>query len=152
MPLYLRPEIRPSAASSMEELSEEGSCSEVSVVDVYDIASEIGKECEKLIDSHGADSITNLMPKVINALELLENLATKNERENTTVQELRAKIAQLESDKIGKAEDRQRFEKVNMKFFFFSIIHSRILLRAVERDLDSEPAIRLYLYVFGQLY
>lgn len=96
-----------------EEMSES---SEVSVVDVYDIASEIGKECEKLIDSCGADSITNLMPKVINALELLENLATKNERENTLVQELRAKIAQLETDKIGKAEDRQRFEKVHLTY------------------------------------
>ncbi|XP_076249692.1 rab interacting lysosomal protein like isoform X2 [Calliopsis andreniformis] len=85
--------------------------SDVSVVDVYDIASEIGKECEKLIDSYGVESVTNLMPKVIHALELLENLATKNERENTTVQELRAKISQLENDKIGKAEDRQRFEK-----------------------------------------
>lgn len=85
--------------------------SDVSVVDVYDIASEIGKECEKLIDLFGVASVANLMPKVINALELLENLAIKNERENTTVQELRAKILQLESDKIGKAEDRQRFEK-----------------------------------------
>jgi len=93
----------------MEEYSV---ASDVSVVDVYDIASEIGKECEKLIDLFGVESVTNLMPKVINALELLENLATKNERENTMVQELSAKISQLESDKIGKAEDRQRFEKV----------------------------------------
>ncbi|XP_017790484.1 PREDICTED: RILP-like protein homolog isoform X2 [Habropoda laboriosa] len=85
--------------------------SDISVVDVYDIASEIGKECEKLIDLYGVGSVTNLMPKVIHALELLENLATKNEGENTTVQELRAKISQLESDKIGKAEDRQKFEK-----------------------------------------
>ncbi|XP_058805522.1 RILP-like protein homolog isoform X2 [Phymastichus coffea] len=120
MPLFLRPEFQQrqqqrqeqqhhyKRRASMEELTE---TSEVSVVDVYDIASEIGKECEKLIDAHGSESIANLMPKVINALELLENLATKNERENTTVQELTAKIAQLESDKIGKAEDRQRFEK-----------------------------------------
>lgn len=86
--------------------------SDVSVVDVYDIASEIGKECEKLIDLYGVESVTNLMPKVIHALELLENLATKNERENTTVQELRAKILQLENDKVEKAECRQRFEKV----------------------------------------
>ncbi|KYM98274.1 RILP-like protein like protein [Cyphomyrmex costatus] len=92
----------------MEEYSV---ASDVSVVDVYDIASEIGKECEKLIDLFGVESVTNLMPKVINALELLENLATKNERENTMVQELSTKISQLESDKIGKAEDRQRFEK-----------------------------------------
>ncbi|XP_076626119.1 rab interacting lysosomal protein like isoform X2 [Colletes latitarsis] len=85
--------------------------SDVSVVDVYDIASEIGKECEKLIDAFGVESVTNLMPKVIHGLELLESLATKNECENTIVQELRAKISQLETDKIGKAEDRQRFEK-----------------------------------------
>ncbi|XP_020293122.1 RILP-like protein homolog isoform X2 [Pseudomyrmex gracilis] len=90
---------------------EEYSATDVSVVDVYDIASEIGKECEKLIDLFGVESVTNLMPKVINALELLETLATKNEGENTMVQELSAKISQLESDKIGKAEDRQRFEK-----------------------------------------
>ncbi|CAL1683442.1 unnamed protein product [Lasius platythorax] len=103
MPFCLR-----SNVCKMEEYSV---ASDVSVVDVYDIASEIGKECEKLIDLFGAQSVTNLMPKVINALELLENLAIKNERENTTVQELSAKISQLESDKIGKAEDRQRFEK-----------------------------------------
>ncbi|PSN51361.1 RILP-like protein [Blattella germanica] len=84
---------------------------EVSVVDVYDIASEIGKEFEKIIDAHGTEAVTSLMPKVINALEHLEGLATKNERENTTVQELKTRIAQLENDKVEKAEDRQRFEK-----------------------------------------
>lgn len=86
---------------------------EVSVVDVYDIASEIGKECEKIIDQFGAEAVTSLMPKVISALEFLENLATKNERENTQMQELRAKIQQLETDKQEKAEYRQRFEKVS---------------------------------------
>lgn len=85
---------------------------EVSVIDVYDIASEIGKEFEKIIDAHGAEAVTSLMPKVINALEHLEVLATKNERENVIVQELKAKIVKLESDKIEKAEDRQKFERV----------------------------------------
>jgi len=110
----------------MEEYSV---ASDVSVVDVYDIASEIGKECEKLIDLFGVESVTNLMPKVINALELLENLATKNERENTMVQELSAKISQLESDKIGKAEDRQRFEKVANDLTF--ILHCNNNLNAI---------------------
>lgn len=86
---------------------------EVTVVDVYDIASDIGKECEKIIDQYGADAVTSLMPKVINALELLENLATKNERENTQLHELQAKISQLENDKLEKAEYRQKFEKVS---------------------------------------
>ncbi|KAK3927371.1 RILP-like protein-like protein [Frankliniella fusca] len=83
---------------------------EVSVIDVYDIASEIGKEFEKMIDVYGTDAVINLMPKVINALEQLEGLATRNERENNQIQELKARIAQLEKDKIGKAEDRHRFE------------------------------------------
>ncbi|XP_072381356.1 RILP-like protein homolog isoform X2 [Diabrotica undecimpunctata] len=84
---------------------------EVTVVDVYDIASDIGKECEKIIDQHGADAMTALMPKVINALELLENLATRNERENMLLHELQAKISQLENDKLEKAEYRKKFEK-----------------------------------------
>lgn len=85
---------------------------EVTVVDVYDIASEIGKECEKIIDQYGADAVTSLMPKVINALENLEYLATKNERENTLLSELKSKISQLENDKLEKAEYRRKFEKV----------------------------------------
>jgi len=86
---------------------------EVSVLDVYDIASEIGKEFEKMIDVYGTDAVTSLMPKVINALEHLEDLATKDEREKNVVQELRARIAHLESDKVEKAEERLRFEKVH---------------------------------------
>ncbi|CAD7086799.1 unnamed protein product [Hermetia illucens] len=84
---------------------------DICVVDVYDLASDIGKECEKIIDHFGPDSVTSLMPKVINALELLEALATKNERENATVQELNDRISQLESEKLEKAEFRKRFEK-----------------------------------------
>ncbi|KAG5893457.1 hypothetical protein JTB14_012174 [Gonioctena quinquepunctata] len=93
----------------MEDISDLSG--EVTVVDVYDIASDIGKECEKIIDKFGADAVTSLMPKVINALELLENLAIRNERENTLLHELQAKISQLENDKLEKAEYRQKFEK-----------------------------------------
>lgn len=39
---------------------------DVTVVDVYDIASDIGKECEKIIDQYGADAVTSLMPKASN--------------------------------------------------------------------------------------
>nr|XP_022908038.1 RILP-like protein homolog isoform X2 [Onthophagus taurus] len=95
---------------TMEDMGEE-LIGEVTVVDVYDIASEIGKECEKIIDQFGADAVTSLMPKVINALEHLEYLATKNERENTHLAELKLKIVQLENEKLEKAEYRRKFEK-----------------------------------------
>lgn len=88
---------------------------EMSVIDVYDIASEIGKEFEKIIDCFGPDALTGLMPKVITALEHLEILATKNERENSNIQDLQAKILKLESDKLEKAEDRVRYERVSIK-------------------------------------
>ncbi|XP_054729507.1 RILP-like protein homolog [Anastrepha obliqua] len=84
---------------------------DIAVVDVYDLASDIGKEYERIIDRYGPDAVTGIMPKIINTLELLEALATKNERENATIQELREKIAQLESEKSEKAEYRRRFER-----------------------------------------
>ncbi|XP_076255866.1 N-acetylglucosamine-1-phosphotransferase subunits alpha/beta-like isoform X3 [Rhynchophorus ferrugineus] len=61
--------------------------------------------------TYGADAVTSLLPKVINTLELLENLATKNERENIFLNELQLKVSQLENDKLEKAEYRQKFEK-----------------------------------------
>ncbi|GAB0095640.1 RILP-like protein homolog [Sergentomyia squamirostris] len=85
--------------------------SEVSVMLVYEIASDIGKECEELIDKFGPDSVAKLIPQVINALELLEGLANRNESENSTVQELNDRITQLETEKLEKAEYRKRFEK-----------------------------------------
>ncbi|XP_055696370.1 RILP-like protein homolog [Lutzomyia longipalpis] len=88
-----------------------GDMGEVSVMLVYDIASEIGKECEKLIDKFGSDAVASLIPQVINALELLEALANRNESENSTVQELNDRITQLETEKLEKAEYRKRFEK-----------------------------------------
>uniref|UniRef100_A0A1L8E5I7 Putative myosin class ii heavy chain n=1 Tax=Nyssomyia neivai TaxID=330878 RepID=A0A1L8E5I7_9DIPT len=88
-----------------------GAMGEVSVMLVYDIAGEIGKECEKLIDKFGSDAVASLIPQVINALELLEALANRNESENSTVQELNDRITQLETEKLEKAEYRKRFEK-----------------------------------------
>lgn len=46
--------------------------SSVSVSDVYDLACEIGKDCETLIAGVGADPVNSLIKKVIVSLELLE--------------------------------------------------------------------------------
>jgi hypothetical protein len=47
MPRYL-PSMSESANNSIQD---------VSVVDVYDLASDIGKECEKIIDAYGTESV-----------------------------------------------------------------------------------------------
>lgn len=88
------------------------SADEITVVDVYDLASDIGKECELIIDKHGAEAVTSLLPKVIGALEMLEALAARSERDSSALQDLSDKVSQLENDKLEKAEYRQRFEKV----------------------------------------
>lgn len=97
---------------------------EMSVVDVYDLASDIGKECEKIIEIFGPDSVTGLMPKVIGVLELLEAMASRNECENTKMQELNDRIAYLESEKQERAVFRERYQKVPIIFLIFYLPRS----------------------------
>ncbi|CAG5022882.1 unnamed protein product [Parnassius apollo] len=115
---------------------------EVTVVDVYDLASDIGKECEIIIEKYGPDAVTALLPKVINALELLENLAVRNEKENQALHELTAKISQLENDKIEKAEYRQRFEKEIEAIEEQWRTESAELVTAVARLQDENKRLR----------
>ncbi|XP_053676045.1 RILP-like protein homolog [Anopheles nili] len=82
-----------------------------SVVDVYDLALEIGKEFETIIDSNGVNAVSGLITKVVNALELMETLTCQNESENAALQELQEKVAQLEAEKEQKAASRSRYEK-----------------------------------------
>uniref|UniRef100_A0A182WM99 RH1 domain-containing protein n=1 Tax=Anopheles minimus TaxID=112268 RepID=A0A182WM99_9DIPT len=83
----------------------------LTVVDVYDLALEIGKEFETIIDANGVNAVSGLITKVVNALELMETLTCENENENATLQELQEKIAQLEAEKEQKAASRSRYEK-----------------------------------------
>ena len=95
----------------------------ISVVDVYEVATDMGKELERIMDLYGAEAVTNLMPKVINSLEMLESFATLNEEENSQIEDLRAKVAKLESEKIGRAEDRLKYEKVDCIPFLNGVAH-----------------------------
>lgn len=85
---------------------------EVSVMDVYELAHDIGKATEQLIGAYGAEEpVQNLIQKVIVALELLEGFAEKNQQENGTVTELMERVDQLEAEKRQRSENRQKFEK-----------------------------------------
>ncbi|XP_004536387.1 RILP-like protein homolog [Ceratitis capitata] len=84
---------------------------DIAVYDVYGLATDIGRECERVIDRFGIDAVSTVLPKVINTLELLEIFVDKNEKENVTIKELREKITQLENEKSEKAEHRRRYER-----------------------------------------
>ena len=94
---------------------------DVSVTDVYDQAAGIGKEFEKLIEAYGVESVTDLMPKVIRALEQLEALASKYEKESCEISDLRYAIDKLESEKADKVQERARFEEVGFQIFISDI-------------------------------
>lgn len=72
-----------------------------------------GKEFEVLIDSHGPEHVTQLMQKVISALEHLEKLAGSSDVERETIENLRTTISHLELEDTKKNEERQRNAKVN---------------------------------------
>lgn len=82
----------------------------VSVEDVYDLAAHIGKEFECIIDEYGADTVTKLMPKVICTLEHLEVICLSKEETDMLTDELKARIYQLEHEKVEKQENRIRYE------------------------------------------
>lgn len=101
------------------------SLTEVSVIDVYDLASDIGAECEKIIDLYGPSSVKTLIPKCITALEMLEALASKNERESERTKELTDRICKLENEKAERAETKRKFEKVKI-FFTYCKLHLNV--------------------------
>jgi RILP-like protein 1 len=99
----------PQATKRMAAL---GSVVALSTVDVYELASAIGSQFEKLIDCHGPESVTGLMPMVIRVLEHLEELAKLNEAEQTELVDLRFTVERLQTEKKLKAEERVKYEKV----------------------------------------
>lgn len=88
---------------------------EYSLADVYDDAAIIGSELEKIISNYGSDVLKDLMPKVINVLELLEGLTIKKEKENDEINELKMRINSLEIEKTTRLNEREKFEKVFKK-------------------------------------
>uniref|UniRef100_A0A1I8HP26 RILP-like protein homolog n=1 Tax=Macrostomum lignano TaxID=282301 RepID=A0A1I8HP26_9PLAT len=72
----------------------------LSVADVYDAASAIGKDFELIIDRYGVDAVAGLMPKVISVLEELEDLATRHETESKELVDLQRVVDRLETEKV----------------------------------------------------
>eukprot|EP00088_Acartia_fossae_P043872 TRINITY_DN46388_c0_g1_i1.p1 TRINITY_DN46388_c0_g1~~TRINITY_DN46388_c0_g1_i1.p1 ORF type:complete len:462 (-),score=109.15 TRINITY_DN46388_c0_g1_i1:42-1427(-) len=83
----------------------------LTLVDVYDMAADIGKEFEELIDNEGAEKVTMLMSKVIRALEQLEILVQKNDSEQVLIDDLRRTIEHLELEDTKKNGERIRYAR-----------------------------------------
>ncbi len=98
------------------------------LADIYEDAAVIGSELEKIIINHGPEVLKDLMPKVINVLELLENLTIKNEEENDELNELKVKVNYLEAEKYQKINEREKFEKVSKFLIYFLHLNRHLKL------------------------
>ena len=99
------------------------------LADIYEDAAIIGSELEKIIVNYGPEVLKDLMPKVINVLELLENLTIKNDEENEELNELKIKVNYLEAEKYQKINEREKFEKVFFYILKFQIKFSTLLFK-----------------------
>uniref|UniRef100_UPI00398EFB11 RILP-like protein 1 isoform X2 n=1 Tax=Pristiophorus japonicus TaxID=55135 RepID=UPI00398EFB11 len=83
---------------------------ELSVMDVYDIAAVVGQEFERIIDIFGCDAIAKLMPKVVRVLEMLEVLVSCNHI-NPEIDELRLELDRLRLERMDRIEKERKHQQ-----------------------------------------
>ncbi|XP_018097975.1 RILP-like protein 1 isoform X1 [Xenopus laevis] len=88
----------------------EKNVAELTVMDVYDIASVVGQEFERVIDHHGCEVIGRLMPKVVRVLEILEVLVSRNHI-NPEMEELRLELDRLRLERMDRIEKEKKHQK-----------------------------------------
>ncbi|XP_073532288.1 RILP-like protein 1 isoform X2 [Phyllobates terribilis] len=88
----------------------EKNVAELTVMDVYDIASAVGQEFERVIDHYGCEAISRLMPKVVRVLEILEVLVSRNNM-NPELEELRLELDRLRLERMDRIEKEKKHQK-----------------------------------------
>lgn len=84
---------------------------ELTVMDVYDMASLVGQEFERLIEQHGCEAIARLMPKVVRVLEILEVLVSRNHIIPPEMEELRLELDRLRLERADRIEKERKHQK-----------------------------------------
>ncbi|KAM9622345.1 RILP-like protein 1 [Trichechus inunguis] len=95
----------PTAESALEK-----NVAELTVMDVYDIASLVGHEFERVIDQHGCEAIARLMPKVVRVLEILEVLVSRH-HVAPEMDELRLELDRLRLERMDRIEKERKHQK-----------------------------------------
>lgn len=84
---------------------------DMTVVDVYDIAAVLGLEFERMIDRYGCEVLLRLMPKVVRILELLEVLVSRG-AVSPEAEELRRELDGLRRERSHRHEQERRRQEV----------------------------------------
>ncbi|KAJ3603998.1 hypothetical protein NHX12_028739 [Muraenolepis orangiensis] len=87
---------------------------EMTVVDVYDMAAVVGQEFERLIDRYGREVALRLMPKVVRILELLEVLVSRS-AVSPEADELRRELDRMRQERSDRQDkDRQHQKELEL--------------------------------------
>ncbi|XP_078523735.1 RILP-like protein 1 isoform X1 [Lissotriton helveticus] len=100
----------PSPAAMEDVPALEKPVAELTVMDVYDMASSVGQEFERLIDLHGCEAIGRLMPRVVRVLEILEVLVSRNAMEPEQ-HDLRLELERLRLERVERQEKDKKHQK-----------------------------------------
>lgn len=86
---------------------------DITTADVYEDASLIGQDIEKIIDRFGHDAVMDLMPKVIRVLEKLEVVVGEKEKDKLEIAELKLENERLYLDIKREASQRRKLDEVS---------------------------------------
>lgn len=84
---------------------------ELSVVDVYDIAAVLGHEFERVIDRCGCEPLVALVHKVVRVLELLEALVSRGAAAQEA-DELRRELDRLRQERSDRLRHERKHQEV----------------------------------------
>ena len=85
---------------------------DLTTADVYEQASLIGQDIEKVFDRFGHDVMLDLMPKIIRVLEQLEVLVGEREKGKQAVAELKMENERLYLEVKREASQRRKLDEV----------------------------------------
>lgn len=98
---------------------------DLTTADVYEDASLIGQDIERVIERFGHDAVIDLMPKIISVLEKLELVVAEKEKNRLEIAELKLENERLYTEIKREASQRRRLDEVSSGFDQYFIILCR---------------------------
>jgi len=142
------------------------------VTDVYEVATKIGLEFQKIIDEYGSASVTNIIPMIVSALEQLERVVEENEQLRVEHCRLAIKSDRLKEERQARAKLSVEHEEISAtleekcrEFDKLQQLNNKLQeeikqLEAVLAQQNNQQAlegernksnVHLYLYVYHQI-
>ena len=88
--------------------------SDLTTADIYEDASLIGQDFEKIIASFGHEAVVDLMPKIIRVLEKLELVVGEKEKARLEIDELKLENERLYMEITKEASQRRQLDEVSI--------------------------------------